>query len=66
MFSEPGSAIQVLNLAFLKFEFGIVCSLKMRFTKLQNRLVNWAQFHAAGSNLAMCLRVGPELLGTVA
>ena len=31
MFSEPGSAIQVLNLAFLKFEFGIVSSLKMRF-----------------------------------
>ena len=29
-------------------------------------LVIWAQLHAAGSNLAVCLRAGPELLGTVA
>ena len=29
-------------------------------------LVIWAQLHAAGSNLAVCLRTGPELLGTVA
>jgi hypothetical protein len=29
-------------------------------------LVIWAQLHAAGSNLAVCLRVGPEPLGTVA
>ena len=29
-------------------------------------LVIWAQLHAVGSNLAVCLRAGPELLGTVA
>jgi hypothetical protein len=29
-------------------------------------LVIWAQLHVAGSNLAVCLRVGPEPLGTVA
>jgi hypothetical protein len=29
-------------------------------------LVIWAQLHAAGSNLAVCLRTGPGLLGTVA
>jgi hypothetical protein len=29
-------------------------------------LVIWAQLHAAGSNLTVCLRAGPELLGTVA
>eukprot|EP00964_Phaeocystis_antarctica_P020112 scaffold11109_cov66-Phaeocystis_antarctica.AAC.1 len=33
---------------------------------LLNRGVIWAQLHAAGSNLAVCLRAGPELLGTVA
>ena len=29
-------------------------------------LVIWAQLHAAGSNLALCLRAGSELLGTIA
>ena len=29
-------------------------------------LVIWAQLHESGSNLAVCLRAGPELLGTVA
>jgi hypothetical protein len=29
-------------------------------------LVIWAQLLAAGSNLAVCLRAGPEPLGTVA
>ena len=28
-------------------------------------LVIWAQLHAAGSNLAVCLRAGPKPLGTV-
>jgi hypothetical protein len=43
----------------------IVPSLKTRFGAPEP-LVIWAQLHAAGSNLAVCLRTGPELLGTVA
>ena len=43
----------------------IVPSLKTRFGAPEP-LVIWAQLHAAGSNLAVCLRAGPELLGTVA
>ena len=43
----------------------IASSLKTRFGAPEP-LVIWAQLHAAGSNLAVCLRAGPELLGTVA
>ena len=43
----------------------IVPSLKTRFGAPEP-LVIWAQLHAAGSNLAVCLRAGPEILGTVA
>ena len=43
----------------------IVPSLKTRFGAPEP-LVIWAQLHAAGSNLAVCLRAGPGLLGTVA
>ena len=43
----------------------IVPSLKTRFGAPEP-LVIWAQLHAAGSNLAVCLRAGPKLLGTVA
>ena len=43
----------------------IVPSLKTR-SGAPEPLVIWAQLHAAGSNLAVCLRAGPELLGTVA
>ena len=43
----------------------IVPSLKTRFGAPEP-LVIWAQLHAAGSNLGVCLRAGPELLGTVA
>jgi hypothetical protein len=43
----------------------IVPSLKTRFGAPEP-LVIWAQLYAAGSNLAVCLRTGPELLGTVA
>ena len=43
----------------------IVPSLKTRFGAPEP-LVIWAQLHAAGSNLAVCLRTGPELFGTVA
>ena len=43
----------------------IVPSLKTRFGAPEP-LVIWAQLRAAGSNLAVCLRTGPELLGTVA
>jgi hypothetical protein len=53
----------------LKFE----CDWFASSLKTQNALfgaseplVIWAQLHAAGSNLAVCLRAGPELLGTVA
>jgi hypothetical protein len=40
-------------------------NLKTRF-RAPEPLVIWAQLHAAGSNLAVCLRAGPEPLGTVA
>ena len=43
----------------------IVPSLKTRF-EAPDSLVIWAQLHAAGSNLAVCLRAGSELLGTFA
>ena len=43
----------------------IASSLKTRFGAPEP-LVVWAQLHAAGSNLAVCLRAGPEPLGTVA
>ena len=44
----------------------VVPSLKTRFGAPEP-LVIWAQLHATGSNLAaVCLRTGPELLGTVA
>ena len=43
----------------------IASSLKTRFGAPEP-LVIWAQLYAAGSNLAVCLRTGPELLGTVA
>ena len=37
----------------------------MRFGR-PSPLVLWAQLYESGSNLAVCLRAGPELLGTVA
>ena len=40
-------------------------SLKMRFGG-PSPLVTWDQLHEPGSNLVVCLRDGPELLGTVA
>ena len=42
---------------------GAFCA-RMRFWA-PNPLVIWAQLHEAGSNLAVCLRAGPELLRTV-
>ena len=41
------------------------CSLKMRFGAPEP-LGIWAQLRAAGSNLAVSMCAGPELLGTVA
>ena len=49
----------------LKFELDNVTPLKMRFGAPES-LVIWGQLHAAGSNLAVCLRAGPEPLVTVA
>ena len=43
---------------------GAFCA-RMRFGA-PKPLVIWAQLHEAGSNLAVCLRAGPELLRTVA
>ena len=43
---------------------GAFCA-RMRFGA-PKPLVIWAQLHAAGSNLAVYLRAGPELLRTVA
>ena len=40
-------------------------NLKMRFGG-PSPLVTWAQLHESGSNLAVCMRAGPELHGTVA
>ena len=42
----------------------IVPSLKTRF-EAPEPLVIWVQLLAAGSNLAVCLRAGPELVGTM-
>jgi hypothetical protein len=64
-------SIRGIRLGDLGTQFGrkrlnvIVPSLKTRFGAPEP-LVIWAQLHAAGSNLAVCLRTGPELLGTVA
>ena len=63
--SEPGSAIYIGTQLGRKRLNVIVPSLKTRFGAPEP-LVIWAQLHAAGSNLAVCLRAGPELLGTVA
>jgi len=57
--SDLGTQFRLLSLNV------IVPSLKMRFGAPEP-LVIWAQLHAAGSDLAVCLRAGPELLGTVA
>ena len=57
--SDLGTQFRLLSLNV------IVPSLKTRFGAPEP-LVIWAQLHAAGSNLAVCLRAGPELLGTVA
>ena len=54
LFSEPGSAIKVLNSAVEVLNV-IASSLKTRFGAPEP-LVIWAQLHAAGSNLAVCLR----------
>ena len=57
--SDLGTQFRLLSLNV------IVPSLKTRFGAPEP-LVIWAQLHAAGSNLAVCLRAGPGLLGTVA
>ena len=57
--SDLGTQFRLLSLNV------IVPSLKTRFGAPEP-LVIWAQLHAAGSNLAVCLRAGPKLLGTVA
>ena len=46
----------------------IASSLKTRFAGSGTARASlfWAQLHAVGSNLAVCLRDGPKLLGTVA
>ena len=64
-FSELQSTILVLNLAskIRLDEHG--SSLKVRFGG-PSPLFIWAQLHELGSNLAVCLRAGPGLLGTVA
>jgi hypothetical protein len=50
----------------LKFEFVNVPPLKIMRFGVPEPLVIWDQLHAAGSNLAVCLRAGPEPLVTVA
>ena len=42
----------------------IASSLKTRFGAPEPLLI-WAQLHAVGSNLAVCLRAEPKLLETV-
>ena len=50
-----------LNLAALKFECdSLLPHSKRVFGGLPEPLVIWAQLHAAGSNLAVCLRAGPN------
>ena len=57
--SDLGTQFRLLSLNV------IVPSLKTRFGAPEP-LVIWAQLHAAGSNLAACLRAGPKLLGPIA
>ena len=63
--SEPGSAISVLKYSAVE-KFECDCFLTQNAFGAPEPLVIWAQLHAAGSNLAVCLRAGPEPLGTVA
>ena len=73
VFQRHSSAIyRRLNLAAQRFEWDCSRSLKTRFVGLRNRVANRSshlgpQLHAAAAQIwAVCLRAGPELLGTVA